>query len=53
MKVVSLILQIFLYLEEFPSNTTSYWLTCIQFIQSKVVLLSNVQNLGEKDKECS
>ena len=37
----------FLYLEALESKTT------IRFSQSEVVLLSNLQSLGEKDKECT
>ena len=44
----SLFLQILLYLDAFESNTTSDWLS-----QSEVVFLSNLQNPGRKDKECS
>ena len=44
------VLQSFLYLEAFESNTTyNNWLNW--FSQSEVVLLSNLQNLGERDKK--
>ena len=43
-KVLGLVFQIFLNLEAFEGNTNSAWIC---------VLLSNLQNLGEKDQECS
>ena len=44
--VPSLFLLLFLNLEILESNIISDWL---QFSQSEVVLLSNLQNLGERD----
>ena len=49
-KVLSLVPQFRPYLETFESYTTADWLNRM-FIQSKVVLLSNVQTPGEKDKK--
>ena len=45
----SLVLEIFVYLASFENNTTSDWLNGM-YNQSEVVLHSNLQNLGEKDK---
>ena len=47
--VLSLVLQIFQYLEAFECNTTSDWL---RFSQSEVVLISNLQISERKTKEC-
>ena len=50
--VLSHVLEILQFLIAFESYIISDWLNRT-VSQSEVVLLSNLQNLGEKDRDCS